>query len=131
MYRTQWFPVYRKYHRTGRQFKWSTYGRLCYCRDTGRDFCGGLFHSTGAWSLFLDGPLGKQVPNKDAHEPAFGMRAPATLLAIFSVFLVGLLPALLVEKIVNKTTKHTNHRIFALKVIIWRFWHVVFNLSSG
>ncbi len=26
--------------------------------------------------VFFDGPLGKQVPNKDAHEPPFGMRAP-------------------------------------------------------
>ena len=54
--------------------------------------------------VFFDGPLGKQVPNKDAHEPPFGMRAPATLLAIFCI-LVGLFPALLVENIVNSTAR--------------------------
>ena len=54
--------------------------------------------------VFFDGPLGKQVPNKDAHEPPFGMRAPATLLAILCI-LVGLFPALLVEKIVNSTAR--------------------------
>ena len=54
--------------------------------------------------VFVDGPLGKQVPNKDAHEPPFGMRAPATLLAILCI-LVGLFPALLVENIVNSTAR--------------------------
>lgn len=54
--------------------------------------------------VFFDGPVGKQVPNKDAHEPPFGMRAPATLLAILCI-LVGLFPALLVENIVNSTTR--------------------------
>ena len=54
--------------------------------------------------VFFDGPVGKQVPNKDAHEPPFGMRAPATLLA-FLCILVGLFPALLVEKIVNSTAR--------------------------
>lgn len=54
--------------------------------------------------VFFDGPLGKQVPNKDAHEPPFGMRVPATLLAILCI-LVGLFPALLVENIVNSTAR--------------------------
>lgn len=54
--------------------------------------------------VFFDGPLGKQVPNKDAHEPPFDMRAPATLLAILCI-LVGLFPALLVENIVNSTAR--------------------------
>jgi len=54
--------------------------------------------------VFFDGPVGKQVPNKDAHEPPFGMRAPATLLAILCI-LVGLFPALLVENIVNSTAR--------------------------
>ncbi len=47
--------------------------------------------------------IGKDVPNKEAHEPPFGMRAPATLLAVLCI-LVGLMPALLVEHIVNSTT---------------------------
>ncbi|MFW2065629.1 monovalent cation/H+ antiporter subunit A [Acinetobacter johnsonii] len=54
--------------------------------------------------VFFDGPVGKQVPNKDVHEPPFGMRAPATLLAILCI-LVGLFPALLVENIVNSTAR--------------------------
>lgn len=76
--------------------------------------------------VFFDGPLGKQVPNKDAHEPAFGMRAPATLLAILCI-LVGLLPALLVEKIVNSTTQATTQN-FAFEGTHLALWHG-FNLS--
>ena len=54
--------------------------------------------------VFFDGPIGKNVPNKEAHEPPFGMRAPATLLAVLCI-LVGLMPALLVEHIVNSSTR--------------------------
>ncbi|MDM1721846.1 monovalent cation/H+ antiporter subunit A [Acinetobacter towneri] len=54
--------------------------------------------------VFFDGPIGKDVPNKEAQEPPFGMRAPATLLAVLCI-LVGLMPALLVEHIVNSTTR--------------------------
>lgn len=54
--------------------------------------------------VFFDGPVGQQVPNKDAHEPPFGMRAPATLLAILCI-VVGLFPALMVENIVNSTAR--------------------------
>ena len=50
--------------------------------------------------VFFDGPLGHNIPNKDAHEPPFGMRAPATLLAILCI-LVGIIPALLLEPIIN------------------------------
>ncbi|MCO8081355.1 monovalent cation/H+ antiporter subunit A [Acinetobacter lwoffii] len=71
--------------------------------------------------VFFDGPLGKQVPNKDAHEPAFGMRAPATLLAILCI-LVGLLPALLVEKIVNSTTQATTQN-FDFEGTHLALWH--------
>jgi len=71
--------------------------------------------------VFFDGPLGKQVPNKDAHEPAFGMRAPATLLSILCI-LVGLLPALLVEKIVNSTTQATTQN-FDFEGTHLALWH--------
>ncbi len=54
--------------------------------------------------VFFDGPIGHNVPNKQAHEPTFGMRAPATLLAILCIA-VGLFPALLIEDIVNVTTR--------------------------
>lgn len=54
--------------------------------------------------VFFDGPIGKDVPNKDAHEPPMGMRAPALILAILCIA-VGLFPALLVEHLVNSTTR--------------------------
>ncbi|WOE30600.1 MULTISPECIES: monovalent cation/H+ antiporter subunit A [unclassified Acinetobacter] len=54
--------------------------------------------------VFFDGPLGKNIPNQNAHEPAFGMRAPATFLAILCI-LVGIFPALLVQKIINASTR--------------------------
>lgn len=54
--------------------------------------------------VFFDGPVGANVPNKHAHEPAFGMRSPATLLATLCI-LVGIFPALLVENIINASTR--------------------------
>ena len=71
--------------------------------------------------VFFDGPLGKQVPNKDAHEPPFGMRAPATLLAILCI-LVGIFPALLVEKIVNSTARSSTQN-FAFEGAHLAIWH--------
>lgn len=50
--------------------------------------------------VFFDGDIGKNVPNKNAHEPHIGMRLPALILASLCV-LVGILPALLLEPIVN------------------------------
>ncbi|MCR4532250.1 monovalent cation/H+ antiporter subunit A [Acinetobacter venetianus] len=54
--------------------------------------------------VFFDGEVGKQVPNKDAHEPALGMRLPAIILATLCI-LVGILPALLAGTIVNSVTR--------------------------
>jgi len=54
--------------------------------------------------VFFDGPIGPEVPNRQAHEPPLGMRLPAILLAVLCI-LVGLLPALLVENIVNATAR--------------------------
>lgn len=71
--------------------------------------------------VFFDGPLGQQVPNKDAHEPPFGMRAPAILLA-FLCIAVGLLPGLLVEKIVNSTTQASTQN-FAFEGTHLALWH--------
>ncbi|MEN8280269.1 monovalent cation/H+ antiporter subunit A [Acinetobacter gerneri] len=53
--------------------------------------------------VFFDGDVGKDVPNKQAHEPALGMRAPLILLATLCI-LVGLIPGILVEPIVNAGT---------------------------
>ena len=71
--------------------------------------------------VFFDGPLGQQVPNKTAHEPPFCMRAPATLLAILCI-LVGLLPALLVENIVNSTARAATQN-FAFEGTHLALWH--------
>ncbi|WP_298142431.1 monovalent cation/H+ antiporter subunit A [uncultured Acinetobacter sp.] len=71
--------------------------------------------------VFFDGPLGKNVPNKDAHEPPFGMRAPATLLAILCI-LVGILPSLLLEHIVNATTRASTQN-FAFEGTHLAIWH--------
>ena len=71
--------------------------------------------------VFFDGPLGKNVPNKDAHEPPFGMRAPATLLAILCI-LVGILPSLLLEHIVNATTRASTQN-FAFEGTHLALWH--------
>ena len=76
--------------------------------------------------VFFDGPLGKQVPNKDAHEPPFGMRVPATLLAILCI-LVGLFPALLVENIVNSTARAST-QVMDFEGAHLALWHG-FNLS--
>ena len=54
--------------------------------------------------VFFDGPIGAGVPNRQAHEPPLGMRVPAILLAVLCI-LVGLIPALLVENIVNVTAR--------------------------
>ncbi|OTG64556.1 monovalent cation/H+ antiporter subunit A [Acinetobacter sp. ANC 3903] len=54
--------------------------------------------------VFFDGPVGSQVPNHKVHEPPFGMRLPAILLAVLCI-LVGFAPALLVENIVNSTAR--------------------------
>lgn len=71
--------------------------------------------------VFFDGPVGKQVPNKDAHEPPFGMRAPATLLAILCI-LVGLFPALLVENIVNSTARAST-QVMDFEGVHLALWH--------
>ena len=71
--------------------------------------------------VFFDGPIGKNVPNKDAHEPPFGMRAPATLLALLCI-LVGLLPALLLEQIVNATARASTQN-FAFEGTHLAIWH--------
>ena len=71
--------------------------------------------------VFFDGPVGKDVPNKNAHEPAFGMRAPATLLAILCI-LIGILPALLIQNIVNSTTRAST-QIASFEGVHIAIWH--------
>ncbi|MDY6469276.1 monovalent cation/H+ antiporter subunit A [Acinetobacter faecalis] len=71
--------------------------------------------------VFFDGPVGKNVPNKDAHEPTFGMRAPATLLAVLCI-LVGILPALLLENIVNSTARAST-QIANFEGVHIAIWH--------
>ena len=54
--------------------------------------------------VFFDGSVGQQVPNKEAHEPALGMRLPAIILASLCI-LVGIFPALLAGTMVNSVTR--------------------------
>ena len=81
--------------------------------------------------VFFDGPLGKEVPNKDAHEPPFGMRAPATLLAILCI-LVGLAPALLLENIVNSSTRSSiqNAAFEGTHLAIWHGFNTSLLMST-
>ena len=81
--------------------------------------------------VFFDGPLGKDVPNKDAHEPPFGMRAPATLLAVLCI-LVGILPALLIQNIVNSTTQAStqNFDFEGVHIAIWHGFNLPLLMSS-
>lgn len=81
--------------------------------------------------VFFDGPLGKEVPNKDAHEPPFGMRAPATLLAILCI-LVGLAPALLLENIVNSSTRSSiqNAAFEGTHLAIWHGFNTPLLMSA-
>lgn len=71
--------------------------------------------------VFFDGDIGKDVPNKNAHEPHIGMRAPAILLAILCI-LVGLIPALLVENIVNAGTRAST-QITSFEGVHLAIWH--------
>jgi len=54
--------------------------------------------------VFFDGSVGQHVPNKEAHEPALGMRLPAIILASLCI-LVGIFPALLAGTMVNSVTR--------------------------
>ena len=71
--------------------------------------------------VFFDGAVGKQVPNKQAHEPALTMRAPAVLLATLCIA-VGILPSLLLEKIVNAGTRASTQD-FAFQGSHLAVWH--------
>ena len=71
--------------------------------------------------VFFDGAIGKDVPNKNAHEPHIGMRAPAILLAILCI-LVGLIPALLVENIVNVGTRAST-QVNSFEGVHLAIWH--------
>ncbi len=81
--------------------------------------------------VFFDGPVGKDVPNKNAHEPALGMRAPAILLASLCI-LVGLMPALLVQGIVNAGALASSQAAdFAgVKLAIWHGFNAPLLMSA-
>ena len=81
--------------------------------------------------VFFDGDLGRDVPNKDAHEPPIGMRLPAILLAILCIA-VGLLPALLVENIVNAGTRSSTQLTdFAgVHLAIWHGFNLPLLMSA-
>ncbi|WP_327857831.1 monovalent cation/H+ antiporter subunit A [Acinetobacter guillouiae] len=71
--------------------------------------------------VFFDGDVGPNVPNKNAHEPPIGMRIPAIILATFCI-LVGIIPALLVENIVNAGTRAST-QIASFEGVHLAIWH--------
>ncbi|MBU3848635.1 MAG: monovalent cation/H+ antiporter subunit A [Candidatus Acinetobacter avistercoris] len=81
--------------------------------------------------VFFDGDIGKNVPNKDAHEPHIGMRLPAIILASLCI-LVGILPALLVEPIVNAGTRASiNQANFeGVHLAIWHGFNLPLLMSA-
>ena len=81
--------------------------------------------------VFFDGGLGKNVPNKEAHEPPIGMRAPAILLAVLCIA-VGLMPALLVENIVNMGTRASTqlHQFEGVHLAIWHGFNLPLLMSA-
>lgn len=81
--------------------------------------------------VFFDGPVGKDVPNKDAHEPPLGMRAPAILLATLCI-LVGILPALLVQNIINAGTRASTQlaNFEGVHLAIWHGFNLPLLMSA-
>ena len=81
--------------------------------------------------VFFDGDIGKDVPNKEAHEPHIGMRAPAILLATLCIA-VGIIPALLLENIVNAGARASiNQPAFeGVHLAIWHGFNVPLLMSA-
>ena len=81
--------------------------------------------------VFFDGDIGKNVPNKLAHEPSLGMRMPAMFLATLCI-LVGLLPALLVENIVNAGTRASTQlpQFAGVHLAIWHGFNLPLLMSG-
>ncbi|MFW2102183.1 monovalent cation/H+ antiporter subunit A [Acinetobacter guillouiae] len=71
--------------------------------------------------VFFDGDVGPNVPNKNAHEPPIGMRFPAIILATLCI-LVGIIPALLVENIVNAGARAST-QIASFEGVHLAIWH--------
>ena len=71
--------------------------------------------------VFFDGDVGRNIPNKNAHEPPIGMRVPAIILATLCI-LVGIIPALLVENIVNAGTRAST-QIASFGGVHLAIWH--------
>lgn len=71
--------------------------------------------------VFFDGDVGRDVPNKNAYEPPIGMRIPAIILATLCI-LVGIIPALLVENIVNAGTRAST-QIASFEGVHLAIWH--------
>jgi multicomponent K+:H+ antiporter subunit A len=81
--------------------------------------------------VFFDGDVGRDVPNKNAHEPPLGMRLPAIILATLCI-LVGILPALLVENIVNAGTRASTQlsNFEGVHLAIWHGFNLPLLMSA-
>lgn len=81
--------------------------------------------------VFFDGDVGRDVPNKNAHEPPLGMRLPAIILATLCI-LVGILPVLLVENIVNAGTRASTQlsNFEGVHLAIWHGFNLPLLMSA-
>ncbi|KAF1020696.1 MAG: Na(+)/H(+) antiporter subunit A [Acinetobacter bereziniae] len=81
--------------------------------------------------VFFDGDVGRDVPNKNAHEPPLEMRLPAIILATLCI-LVGILPALLVENIVNAGTRASTQlsNFEGVHLAIWHGFNLPLLMSA-
>ncbi|MFW1970216.1 monovalent cation/H+ antiporter subunit A [Acinetobacter bereziniae] len=81
--------------------------------------------------VFFDGDVGRDVPNKNAHEPPLGMRLPAIILATLCI-LAGILPALLVENIVNAGTRASTQlsNFEGVHLAIWHGFNLPLLMSA-
>jgi multicomponent K+:H+ antiporter subunit A len=80
--------------------------------------------------VFFDAQYGKPLPNQDIHEPVKGMLAPVTLLAILCI-IVGIVPALTVQGIVNQVTTATvqHHDFEHVHLALWHGFNVPLVMS--
>lgn len=80
--------------------------------------------------IFFDKTQGKTLPTEDIHEPAKGMLAPATLLATMCL-VIGIVPALTVEAIVNLVTVATlqQSNFSTVHLAVWHGFNIPLLMS--
>lgn len=81
--------------------------------------------------VFFDGDVGRDVPNKAAHEPNLGMLSPAILLATLCIA-VGIFPALLTQSIVNAGARASIQQpeFEGVHIALWHGFNVPLLMSA-